>query len=211
MDVKEVFSILSNNKENVPYSSFLYETKSEKKAFTLFIRFGAIFLISSLFSPLIALISVAIAIFSLIGYTIFSFLSSRDFITNPIKYYVKACHEDLDEIEKLSEQLSHFPYQVLTNAKQHFEFESIRLKNKVSFVVGSISKVGIFPTLIAFLYAVYEYQSKSDYLVPFLMLGSIVGVYSGTLLIQRIINWQESCIYILEYALNTKFDLHKES
>ena len=72
-------------------------------------------------------------------------------------------------------------------------------------MVGTIDKVGIFPTFLALFYAFREYQhaSKSSLLI-FIILGLVLGLYSGGLLLKRVLNWHENCIALLDKAIDTK-------
>lgn len=69
-------------------------------------------------------------------------------------------------------------------------------------MLGAVDKVGIFPTLLALFYAIREYQNASESsLLVFIILGLILGLYSGLLLLKRILNWQENCIALLDKAI----------
>ncbi|WP_296593236.1 hypothetical protein [Methylophaga sp.] len=209
MDVKEVLSILSNNVNDIEYSSLLYENCKEKYLFFLALFFFGSYIIAAFFLPLLALAFATISLILFVLYSISSYVGSKEFIKNPIRFYVGELNEDLDIENVRMEKLSNYSKETLREVKDILEFENQRFTSKVSQIAGSINKVGMFPSILALLYAFHQHSTATDSesIIPALiLLGFMMGFYFGLFLIQRIMSWQNYGIYLLNKALNLKID-----
>ena len=204
MEVREIFELLSKETKEVLYTSFLYESRAEKfssigalLAYLVFIR------ASFSNTPSLALVAISLSLLSLISYSVISFLKDKDFVLNPIKYYVTQLHKKLDSEAELTTRLSCYSKCSLKRAKSIYEHEYSRINKKIVFIVGAIDKVGLFPSVLALVYALYQFQSASGSVIPsFILVASTMGLYIGVLLLKRITNWQEQCVYILNKAID---------
>ncbi|MBE8232869.1 MAG: hypothetical protein HAW67_03980 [Endozoicomonadaceae bacterium] len=206
MEVKNIFTILSEDKKAISYSSLLFETRIEKNCFIASIFFLMVYVILSVIDQRgLALVSALFAIVSHILYSIASFVNLKEFINHPIRGYVRDLHKGIEIEKEFLQNLSVFSNQALVEAKGIAEYEIVRIRNNISFLSGSIDKVGIFPSLLAFFYAYHEYQASPDTdILANLILGSFLGMYAGVLLIQRISNWQNRCVFLLNQAIELK-------
>lgn len=205
MDVKEVLAVLSENVNDVEYSSLLYENPKEKKLLFLAAIFFVGYIAATFICTIVALFLATFSLVSLILYSLSIHAGNKDFIKNPIRFYVGELGKDI-EIEHLRiEKLSNFSKDQLVDVKNILEFENLRFKSKVSLVAGALEKVGVFPSLLALFYAFHEYSTATESMIPpQIILGLMIGLYFGLFLTQRIINWQNYGIYLLNKALNLK-------
>ena len=203
MEVKEIFLILSEKEKEISYTSILFETKYEKISFFSFTFFGFLYLVLSIIGfKKIALIFAIISILSLIFHSISSFIKDKEFFHHPIKSYVKYLYEEIDFENEILRKLSGFSNDSLKEAKNIAEQEKMRMTTNISFLSGSIDKVGIFPSFLGLFYAYQQYQSATNSILPNIILGLILGVYFGVLMLQKITNWHGGCVYILNKAIN---------
>jgi hypothetical protein len=207
MEVKNIFSALSENVNDVKYSSILYKNSREKfLLFSAIIIYG-IYLILISFCPLLSLIFATLFLILTLAYSASSFIGSKGFIMNPVLFYVSTLNDNIDNENIRMEKLSRFSHSALFEANKMLKFENKSLQSNISFIAGAIDKVGIFPSLLALFYAYHEYNSLTGSTLPALIiLGLVMGFYFGLYLIQRIINWQNYGIYLLNKALNLKID-----
>lgn len=205
MDVKEVLSVLSENVNDVEYSSLLYENPKEKKLLIFTVVFFVSYIFITFISIILALVLATLSLVFLTLYSLSTHAGNKDFIKNPIKFYVGELVKDIEIENSRIEKLSNFSKDQLLDVKNILEFENLRFKSKVSLVAGALEKVGVFPSLIALFYAFHEYSTATDSMIPpFVLLGLMIGLYFGLFLTQRIINWQNYGIYLLNKALNIK-------
>ena len=205
MDVKEVLAVLSEDVNDVEYSSLLYENPKEKKLLFLAAIFFVSYIAATFICTIVALFLATFFLVTLILYSLSIHAGNKNFIKNPIRFYVGELAKDI-EIENLRlEKLSNFSKDQLIDVKNILEFEYSRFKSKVSLVAGAREKVGVFPSLLALFYAFHEYSTATESMIPpFVLLGLMIGLYFGLFLTQRIINWQNYGIYLLNKALNLK-------
>lgn len=205
-EVKKIFKVLSKKEKSVSYTSFLFETRIEKVSFFAFLGFGSAYILLLLFGmegP--ALLSALFSILSLLFHSITSIAKDKEFLIYPIKSYVTLLYKGIDSENKILQKLSKFSCKSLSEAKSISENERDRIKNNISFLSGSIDKVGLFPSFLAFFYAFHKYQSSPESgLLANVLLGLILGMYLGVLLLQRITNWQINSIYLLSKAIQLK-------
>ena len=206
MDIKDIFLILSENEEKVSYTSILFETTAEKITFIAFLVFFILYIVLIAFKfEFIALVSAFLSIASLLIHSVTSFIKTKQFLNYPIRSYVESLNKSLDSEKELIQTLIEFPVETLVEATNTAEFEMVRIKSNITFISGSIEKVGIFPSLLALFYAFHEYQaSSSSSLLAYIILGAILGVYMGVILLKRMSSWQNGCIHLLNQAIKMK-------
>ena len=152
-----------------------------------------------------ALVSALLSILFLFFHSVASFTKGKEFFFYPIKSYVKKLNNGIDSEIEIYQKLKNFSCEALTEAKNITENERDRIKNNVTFLSGTIDKVGLFPSLLAFIYAFQKYQSSLESgMFAYVLLGLILGIYFGVLLLQQITNWQNNSIYLLNKTIQLK-------
>jgi hypothetical protein len=203
MDVKQVIDLLSGQTDNTRYSEFLFGSTSEKYAALTALLSYILFFISNIFKyEVLALVFILLALTLLIIYGLLSFLSIKKSLKNPIKDYAQQLKENIDIEVEIVNKLTKCELNVLSQVKEIFEHESNRINERVIFLIGASEKVGIFPSIIAVSYAVYEFNVKSEFsLISYIVIGITIGLYMGVLFLKRVISWQKECIYLIGKAL----------
>jgi len=206
MEVKKIFLVLSENEEAVSYTSFLFETPAEQKSLFAFLAFVGLYILLLLLGhEALALLSALLSIFSLIFHSVASISKDKNFFLYPIKSYVAQLNKAIDSEAEIIQKLLEFSSEALCEAKSIAENERDRIKSNISFLSGSIDKVGIFPSFIAFFYAFHKYQASPESgVLAYVVLGVILGMYFGVLLLQRITSWQDNAVFLLNKTLLSK-------
>ena len=206
MEVKEIFLVLSKDEEDISYTSFLFETPAEKNSLFSFLGFAGFYIFLLLIGEEgFALISALLSILSLLFHSVASFTKDKEFFFYPIRSYVKQLNLGIDSETIIIKKLSEFSCEALSEAKKIAEYERDRIKNNISFLSGSIDKVGLFPSFLAFFYAFHKYQSSPESsMLANVLLGLILGMYFGVLLLQRITKWHNNTVYLLDKTIQLK-------
>lgn len=137
MEVKEIFLILSKGSEDITYSSLIFETRAEKIAILCSLGFFILYIALIAFGYVgVALLFAVLTIIALFSYSIASFISSKNFLINPVKFYVEGIHEQIDAEKVLTGQLSIYSTESLSEAKNISERRNIRIKKQYFIYVG---------------------------------------------------------------------------
>lgn len=208
MDVKQIIDLLSGQTDDTHYSQFLFGSKAEKYVVLSALFSYILFFISNIFRyEVLALVFILLVLVLMITYGLLSLLNIKKSLKNPVKDYAQQLKENIDIETELINKISTCNSKVLTQVKEIFEHESKRINERVVFLIGATEKVGIFPSIIAVAYAVYEFNVKAEFsFITNFIIGITIGLYLGVLLLKRIINWQKECIYLIDKALDRSLD-----
>lgn len=154
------------------------------------------------FSWLMVLVSQSCAVFSQIGFIV----EILTFMRNPFKTYMGSHLERLSDQNELAKKLTAYGAQSLRYAASCFEIEARQLTERVGVIIGPISKLGLIPIFVSWLYMVYRigedpnWSSNVDWLVY-----TVTGLYIVlSFPMNKIVQKCERYNLVLQTALDLK-------
>lgn len=208
MNEQAILEILANRNPNVSKLTMDGQERFQRVmlvlAFIAFI-FAVLFFLKSKF--LFGLISMGVCFFFIAaGLTISSIKEYLEF-KNPVKAYVEEISKALENEYQVQLQLMEFPLSELGEIKILLEHEKSRLQSNMGFLFGAISKIGLFPMSLPYIYAIYEYYTKATVSTwVALLIGFGVGSFLAVLNIEKIIKWHRGSLFVLEKAIRAKLN-----
>lgn len=198
-----IYDILISETEEASFTGFFYENNFEKFCLILIGVSVLAFLVTIPFdkSKIFAYGAAFAFLILVLLFTLSNAISTLRSLQAPVTTYISGLDSTLKKESETISKLSGKDPSDLKAAYERLEFECEKLKARVSFMVGALDKVGIFPGIIALYFAYVKSTGAQDLSsAPDFVLALLIGLYVGAFIAKHIIHKLEKMIFILKIS-----------
>ena len=205
-EINKLINFISNSEKNSEYKQIFKPNKKEIYSTRLMFIAGIISLAVSItdIDELLTLICLLIFLLTAVIFISISAISIRRSLLMPLDEYFENFSSRLRIQEQYVLKLSEFSLEAITSLNDGMQADIKKLQSRVSFLVGGIKKVGLFPALIAIFIASFQLIEKTSFNYSNIIVAVIVGMYLGAFLLLRLSNTLEEQIMLLNKAIEYK-------
>ncbi|ATI48423.1 hypothetical protein P3719_23475 [Vibrio parahaemolyticus] len=206
-DVNEIIDMfIATEPKFGPLPKYFFESSLEKWSLLLsFLCLVVTFALLFFGQKEYAIYSVMLCYLFVVGYVLSTAIGALSFLFSAKRSALSAIKANSQSAFDLARDLAKFNVASLKHVKGLFEKRILFLSGRMSFLVGAMDKLGIFPALFMLYYTYTQLpkiESDTLNLVHIWAVSFLGGLYIGTLLIKSIIDTLRNHINIIDLALD---------